>query len=78
MLRKSLIREGVGFVFELALRGAVGLAAGIVVSAIEAYPAFGIALSKRMTLRDIERLNQAFEGVAFTEPPESPIRKGMH
>lgn len=78
MQRKSIIREGAEFAFDLALSGAVGIAAGIVVTAIEHYPAFGAALSKRMHRLDFERMQDAFEGVAFTEPPGSPIRKGMH
>lgn len=76
MLHKSV---GVsGFVFDLALRGAVGFAAGCVIAAIEAYPAFGRALSKRMLQRDIELISRAFEGVEFTEPADSAIRKVMH
>lgn len=73
-----MIREGAGFAFDLALRGAVGFVAGIVVTAIEACPAFGRALSKRMLRRDIEMISRAFEGVEFTEPEDSAIRKGMH
>lgn len=49
-----------GFMFDLAIRGAVGFAAGIVVTAIEAFPSFGTAVSKRMLRRDFELLRDEF------------------
>lgn len=57
---KSLI-ENAKMIAGLVRIGAIGFAAGCVVELIEASPAFGTALSRRMLSRDFDRLRLEFE-----------------
>lgn len=85
MQRKPV--SNVGMALDLARRGVVGLVAGIVVAAIEAYPSFSLELSKRMLRRDFERLREEFvrQGADTSrlielcpDPDCAECRKEMH